>query len=504
MADYHRPIASVPSSKRASRLLRRAPRPPLPPGPYLVVGLGQAGFAAARALREHAGAGAVRVWDGAADPPQRERAAELRGAGVEVRLGGDGLGLLDGVRTIVKSPGVSPQISVVAEARRRGLALIDELEAGWHLVPAPAVAVTGTKGKTTTTFLCVEMLRAHGLDPVLAGNTNFGPPLSEVALAGTPRSLVLEVSSYQCEFAASLAVDAAAFTNLTPDHLDRHSTMERYGAAKRRLFVRGDWCVPLASFNLDDAFGRRLAAEVKDRGGTALGYGTGPEADYRVVAHRGDLHGAAMTFETPAGRVELEAKLPGIHNAANLAAALALSDGLELPRAPTLQALTSAQAPPGRLEALEIERPFDVIVDLAIMTDSVAKVLRTARARVDQTGGRVLTVYSIMGRSAVLIAREAGAMARSLSDHLIVTATSYRGEPRLVGLAELLSGARAADGGTLETVIDRRAAVARVLALARPGDVVAILGRGWVPHEATDERGGFRELDDREIVRELI
>lgn len=484
-------------------MIRQTPRPPLLPGPYLVVGLGLAGFAAARALAAKVGPGSVQVWDAAADPPQRERAKQLRRLGVAVWLGGDGRGLLNGVRTIVKSPGVPPEASVVAEGRRRGLGLVDELEVGWHLVPAPTIAVTGTKGKTTITFLCREVLRAHGLDPVLTGNTNFGPPLSEVALGECPRSLVAEVSSFQAEFAEELAVDAAIFTNLTPDHRNRHKSMEEYGEAKRRLFVRGEWCVPLASLNIDDALGRRLAGEVAERGGRVLTYGQGADADYRIVECRWDLNRSNTVLEAPGGRIQLETRLLGLHNAANVAAVLALSDGLGLPREPTLEALSRAIPPPGRLEVLDLELPFDVIVDLAIMPDSVTKVLRTARELAASKGGRLLTVLSIMSHPAPLIGRESGAEARRLSDHLVLSAASYRGEPRLVALAALAAGARDAPGGSLETVIDRREAISRVLSLARKGDVVAVLGRGYVNREATDERGGFRDLDDREIVREL-
>src|SRR3954469_13197085 len=152
------PSASSPFSAEAGP---SAPRPPLPRGPYLVVGLGRAGLAAARALAATAGSDKVLVWDGAANPPQRKRAEELRAAGVEVRLGGNGLDSLAGVRTIVKSPGVRPDTPLIAEALRRGLTVRDELELGWHLVPAPTVAVTGSNGKSTTSSLCVQLLAAH-------------------------------------------------------------------------------------------------------------------------------------------------------------------------------------------------------------------------------------------------------------------------------------------------------------------------------------------------------
>jgi UDP-N-acetylmuramoylalanine-D-glutamate ligase len=475
----------------------------LPPGPYLVVGLGLAGFAAARGLAKHVGGGSVRVWDSAADATQLERAAELRRAGVEVRLGGDGLDLLGDARTLVKSPGVPPEIPLVAEALQRGMAVVDELEIGWHLVAAPGVAVTGTNGKSTVSALCVELLRTQGLDPVLTGNTEFGPPLSELACGRPPSSVVAEVSSYQAEFARSLAFDAAIFTNLTPDHLNRHVSMEAYAAAKRKLFVRGDWCVPLASLNSDDELGRALGREIGQRGGRALTYGFEEGADYRIASCRWGLRDAEVAVETPEGRARFETSLPGAHNAANATAVLALGDGLGLPREATLSALATTSPVPGRFELVEVDRPFDVVVDYAYARNSVGEVLRTGRRLVAERGGRLLTVLAIIGRAGPGIGGEVAAHARELSDHLVLCASSYRGEPRIVTLAKMAAGARAAAGGSLEIVIGRRQAIARALETARPGDLVMILGRGPTTREATDWRGGFVDLDDCEIVREL-
>ncbi len=478
-------------------------RPPLPDGPYLVIGLGRAGFAAARALSERAGGGMVRAWDSAAEPAQMERAAELRRAGAEVRLGGDGLVLLDGARAIVKSPGVPPEIPVVAEGLRRGIDLRDELEVGWHLVPAPTVGVTGTNGKSTTTALCMAVLDAHGLAPVLAGNTEYGPPLSELTLGKKPASVVVEVSSYQVEFARALAIDAAVFTNLTPDHLNRHADMQAYGDAKRRLFVRGEWCIPVASLNADDGLGRRLAAEIEERGGRALTYGFEPEAGYRIVGCRWDLHSAEVSVRTPGGEVRFETSLPGAHNAANAAAVLALADAMGLPQQPTLEGLSAAAPVPGRFEWIECGLPFDVVVDYAYARASVAAVLATGRRLVAERGGRLLTALAIVGRSGPVIGAEVAAHARELSDHLVLCGSSYRGEPRNVTLAAMARGARAASGGRLELAIGRRKAIARLLELAEPGDLLMILGRGPTAREATDWRGGSVEMDDREIVREL-
>jgi UDP-N-acetylmuramoylalanine-D-glutamate ligase len=484
-------------------LATTTPRPPLPSSPYLVAGLGRAGMAAARAISAHLGAASVRAWDGVADALQVERARALRRSGIEVRLGGGGIEALDGVQTLVKSPGMPPDAPVVAEALRRRLTVVDELEIGWRMVSAPTVAVTGTNGKSTVAALCVSVLDAQGLDPVLSGNTDFGPPLSQLSLGETPRSIVAEVSSYQAEFSPELAVDGAVFTNLTPDHLNWHRTMDAYGLAKRGLFVRGEWAVPVAALNVDDELGATIARDVEERGGRALRFGWSREADYRIVGCRWGLRDAEVEIDSPDGPVSLCTRLPGAHNAENATAVLALADGLGFARDRAVAAIENTAPVPGRFEVVDVARPFDVVVDLAFSVDSVAVALAAARAVVTRRGGRLVTVLAVVGRPGPLTGHEVGAVARERSDHLILSGASYRGEPRLVTLAKLAGGARATPGGTYEIVIDRRAAIARALAVARAGDLVAILGRGPIASEATDTRGGFLPLDDRQAIREL-
>lgn len=485
------------------RTCAAGPRPPLPPGPYLVVGLGRAGLSAARALAVAAGPAAVMVWDAAADDAQRARAASLRADGIDARLGGDGIDALAGVRSLVKSPGVPPEIPVVAAAVRRGLPVVDEFEIGWSMLAAPTLGITGTKGKSTVAKLCTDIFVAHGLEPVLCGNTEFGPAVGELVGRPAPGWLVAELSSYQLESSRELAVDAAVFTNLSNDHLDRHGTLAAYGAAKRRLFVRGDRCVPVAALNVDDPLGTRLAEEVEARGGRALRYGRAAAADYAIVDCRWDLHRAELELATPTGPVTVGTRLPGLHNARNVAAAVAITDGLGLSRGPTLSALATASGVEGRFEPVDVGRDFDVVVDLAVCPAGIDAALAAARPVAAARGGRVIAVLGLTSRCATLISAEAGAIARRRCDRLILCGSSYRGEPRVPPLVGLKAGAASVPGGEVELVIDRREAIGRALRVARPGDVVALLGRGHIDREATDRRGGFVELDDRQVAREL-
>src|SRR5262249_27159680 len=170
------------------------------------------------------------------------------------------------------------------------------------------------------------------LRPVVAGNVDAdrGSPMS--AVSEHDGWVVAEVSSYQAEGCPEFLPAAAVLTNLTEDHLRRHGSMGAYAAAKRRVFVRGDRCVELAILNSDDGFGAQLASEVRERGGRTLTYGFGSDPDYRVSALGSELRRGRIGVDTPDGAVEIESRLPGAHNAANLVAALALADGLSLDR----------------------------------------------------------------------------------------------------------------------------------------------------------------------------
>ena len=199
-------------------------RPPLPDGPYLVVGLARSGLAAARMLSAHGEV--VGVDSGSPEVPPD----------MDARLGVDGVELLEGIATVVKSPGVPNEAPVIRAARERGLPVLGELELAWRLLPNRFVAVTGTNGKTTTTELLGAIWREAGLPVALAGNV--GTPLATLVGQVDPEAtIVCEVSSFQAEDSEALAPETALLLNLEEDHLDRHGSFEAYREAKLRLFA---------------------------------------------------------------------------------------------------------------------------------------------------------------------------------------------------------------------------------------------------------------------------
>jgi len=295
-------------------------RPPLPPGPYLVVGLARSGVAAALALRA-LGAEVIGVDAGGADRPGlAEAAGRLREAGVEVRLDASGVDLAARARTLIKSPGVPQDAPAISAARDRGIAVLGELELAWRLIPDNEfVAVTGTNGKTTTTEWIGHVHREAGLPVAVVGNV--GTAASSLALDGglaADVTVVCEASSFQLEDTLAFSPEAAALLNLSPDHLDRHGTYANYVAAKLRIFANQG--------NDDVAVAPAALEAVEDLGGCArrITFGPGPGPDLSERA------GHLWWGETPLLRTD-ELALPGAHNVENAmaTAAVCLARGVD-------------------------------------------------------------------------------------------------------------------------------------------------------------------------------
>lgn len=480
------------------------PRPPIPRGPFLVVGLGRAGQAAVQALskRQAAAPQQIFAWDSDTNRQMRRLASRLERAGVSTWLGDPpNLGTDVRARTVVKSPGISFDVPLLEQARELGLEVLDELELGWRLSRAPMLAVTGTNGKSTVAGLAAAITAAAGCRVSLAGNTEFGAPLSAAALE--PLDLIVcETSSFQLDGCEHLLPEIAIFTNLTADHMGRHRTIARYGEAKRRLFVRGGSVVPQAIVDIDDPFGCRLAADLQELGGAVTRVGFSAQADYRVESAEWDLRSAEARLRTPSGLLTARTCLPGAYNARNVAAALALADLLEVDREIAAAALRAFSGTPGRFEHIDAGQPFDVIVDFAHNPDALEQLLRTVRASM-RPRSRLIVVLGRGGAPGIGL-RELGRIARQLSDRLILSKSGFRGSPPLLALRSTLGGARSASGGELELVLDKRRVIERGLGSARPGDVVVIPGRGALPAMTPDPRGPPTAFDDREVTLQLL
>jgi UDP-N-acetylmuramoylalanine--D-glutamate ligase len=354
----------------------RKPRPELPQGPFLVVGLARSGSAVARALAERG----EEVLG--CDSGRPEEAAGLTGTGVEVNLDAQGVEHLDRVRCVVKSPGVPQEAPVIEAARARGTPLIGELEIAWRMIPNRFIAVTGTNGKTTVTELIGHLHRDAALPVAVAGNV--GTPLASFAAGADPdATVVCECSSFQLEDADAFSPECAVFLNFAPDHLDRHHTVEAYLDAKLRVFAnQGNDDV--AVYDADEP-----ALRGRDLGGCAR----------RVAfcAHRGGDPECEVSlddgviFNGDEPLVEASRlSLMGPHNAANAMAATAASLAMGVPAGAIRDGLLGFEGLPHRLE------PVAEIRGTLFVNDSKATNVAAAAAALRSFEGGV---HAILGGS---------------------------------------------------------------------------------------------------------
>jgi UDP-N-acetylmuramoyl-L-alanyl-D-glutamate--2,6-diaminopimelate ligase len=437
------------------------------------------------------------VWDGLGRPAERAHAAALAPLGVRCVHDGDGVDLLAAdTAVLVKSPGLRPDVPLVAAAAARGVPVLDEAELGWRLDPRPLVAVTGTNGKSTTVSLVAAVLAAAGRAPVVAGNSRFGVPLSAAA-AEPGDAVVAELSSFQLEACPALRPEAAVLTNVTHDHRYRHGSAAAYVAAKRVPFVREPR--PPAAVGVDQEPGRALAAELRAAGGTVVTFGADPAADVRVVDVRTVADGSEIDL---AGGAPLRVRLRARHNALNVAGALALAAALGLDEGVAREAVAAVAPLPGRFEAVDAGAPFAVVVDFAHNPDGVARAVEAGRGLLG-AGGRlhvVLSALSLVGEEQAAAMGAAGAAA----DRLVLTTQRWTLDDPAGALAPgLEAGARRAGARPLVEP-DRAAAIALAVAGAGPGDAVLVLDRGELAGPLYAPDGTATTFDDRAVVRAAV
>ncbi len=399
---------------------------------------------------------------------------------------------------------------------REALALLSAAVLGHPTEHLELVGVTGTNGKTTTTYLIDAALRAAGHKVGLLGTVLYrvGDRLAE-AVRTTPEAsdlqqlfrdmvdagcshAVLEVSSHSLELrrVAGCAFRVAVFTNLTRDHLDFHGDMETYFRAKRRLFA--DHLRPdgRAVVNGDDDRARELVAASP---APAWTYSLAKEADFRAEDITLSLEGTRFRIVSPAGVFEVSSPLVGRFNVENLLAAFAAALALGVEPRTALSGLSSVTGVPGRLERVPGAHGFTVIVDYAHTDDALKKLLETVR---ELQPSRVITVFGCGGDRDRTKRPLMGAVASRLSDVVIVTSDNPRSEPPEAILEEIQRGMNGGRKAERHAIVDRREAIARALSMARPGDAVVIAGKGHETYQVLRDR--TVPFDDRQVARDIL
>jgi UDP-N-acetylmuramoylalanine--D-glutamate ligase len=418
-----------------------------------IVGLGRTGLSSARWLS--ARGWRVVVTDSRAEPPELPGLRALDPA-IEVALGGLDANVLDGATLVVASPGVALSEPIFAEARRRGLEIVGDIELFAREAKAPVVGITGTNGKSTVTTLLGRMAERAGIRVRVGGNLGEpaldllpAPSVASTVPPVSPDLYVLELSSFQLEATETLHLKAATVLNVTADHLDRYPSIEAYAAAKARIYARCDTAV----VNLDDPLVRDMPTPAQRTLAFSLRADAG--ADF-AVAERAEGAGERWLMRREEPLLPLGAlRISGLHNAANALAALALGEALELPMASMLTELAAFPGLPHRTQWVA------EIGGVTYVNDSKGTNVGATLAAVGGMPGPLVLIAGGDGKN----------------QDFAPLADAFRGKVRhavLIGrdagkIAEVLQGVcRTARAGSLEEAV-RAAARA-----ANPGDTVLL------------------------------
>src|SRR5437868_3131733 len=407
----------------------------------------------------------------------------------------------------------------VVENTRSAMA---DLAARFYNFPARKLklaAVTGTNGKTTTTFLIKHICEKAGMRCGLLGTVRYEigervlpaarttpesldlqELLAQIANAGC-RAAAMEVSSHALaqERTRGIEWDVAVFTNLTQDHLDYHGTMENYFEAKAKLFkqlqLQGKKKKPLAIINIDDRYGQKLIKKI-DKKVSIVTFGMGSHADFRASNYRIESGGTSYQLDARGKSYLVRVPLIGRFNVANSLTAPAAANALGVGLREAVISLAKSPQVPGRLEMVPAKRQFQVFVDYAHTPDALLNVLKTLR---ELEPHRLIVVFGCGGdrdRKKRLLMAE---IADRLADYSIITSDNPRKEDPNAIVAEIEKGFH---GNHFEKISDRAAAIARAIEIAQPRDIVLIAGKG---HENYQEFADHTvPFEDIQVARRAI
>jgi UDP-N-acetylmuramoyl-L-alanyl-D-glutamate--2,6-diaminopimelate ligase len=412
-----------------------------------------------------------------------------------------------------------PEVDIPQLVVERSGAALATTAAWWFGDPSHelgVVGITGTDGKTTTSFLAVAALESAGLSAGLVGTaetkigrtreanpahlTTPGAPALQAALRAMAASgnvaAVVETTSHglAAERVRGIAYDAAILTNLTHEHLEFHGSWEAYRDAKLSLFERlavsernprktspaPAW-PKRAIVNADDPSVGLFAGVAQEAGAGVVTYGTDPGADIRATRVEEDDRRLRIAYDAPSGSSRVELRMAGRFNVLNGLAVVALGEALELDPAAVRAGLESVEGVPGRMERIDAGQPFGVVVDYAHSPASLAAVLDILAPVAAARGGGLIAVFGSAGERDTAKRPMMGRIAAERSRLVVITDEDPRGEDREAILDEIADGAEAGGGRRGQNVLliaDRPTAIDAAFERARPGDVVLLAGKG--------------------------
>ncbi|MDR1457250.1 MAG: UDP-N-acetylmuramoyl-L-alanyl-D-glutamate--2,6-diaminopimelate ligase [Puniceicoccales bacterium] len=379
------------------------------------------------------------------------------------------------------------------------------------------IGVTGTNGKTTTTYLCRAMLNTINKTGMLGtveydvcGKIRKVPNttpeavvlfqmLAEAVQNGC-RNLALEISSHALELKRTygLEVDVTIFTNLSPDHLDFHGNLNDYFLAKKKLFYGSNGHKPKHSIvNIDDAYGRQLFDSLKNDGETPISFGFSKDADFKICnVKKNDINGTIFTIVTPKQPYEFRSHLFGHYNLLNMAASFAACMMVYEEPEKFMGAVADFQGVPGRMDKVTLPNGATAFVDYAHTPNALSAAIESLRSI---KKGRLIAVFGCGGNRDTTKRAPMTRIANEGSDFAIATSDNPRHEPQDTIFRDMERGV--VDTDKIAFVEDRKEAIIKAIQLSRAGDIILVAGKGHETYQRVNDK--IFDFDDGRIIREI-
>ncbi|MFQ5721087.1 MAG: UDP-N-acetylmuramoyl-L-alanyl-D-glutamate--2,6-diaminopimelate ligase [Candidatus Aminicenantales bacterium] len=377
------------------------------------------------------------------------------------------------------------------------------------------VGITGTKGKTTVTYLLEAILNKAGYAPGVIGTISYRGPgvkikaqrttpeapdlqriLSQMVDGGTTHCLI-EVSSHALELkrVVGIGFDVAVFTNLSGEHLDYHHSMDNYFAAKKKLFYLNKK-KRMAVINIDDPWGQKLIEEVPTG---VISYGLESKAVVQAQKYSLNDHGLKLQVKYPGGVRNLASPLLGLPNIYNILASVATALTLSIPLPAIQEGVSSLKGVPGRFEKIKNSRGLNIFVDYAHTDNALRNLLETIRKF---NPPRIILVFGAGGDRDKTKRKRMGKVASQLADWTIITSDNPRSEDPLTIISEIEQGFTPAGVKKYEIEPDRRAAIRKALFMGEKGDYILVAGKGHEDYQIIGPK--VIPFHDGQVIREIL
>jgi UDP-N-acetylmuramoyl-L-alanyl-D-glutamate--2,6-diaminopimelate ligase len=377
------------------------------------------------------------------------------------------------------------------------------------------VGITGTKGKTTITYLLEEILKKSHFLPAVIGTISYrGPRIKIPAERTTPEApdlqkmlaemlaqgvthCLIEVSSHALDLkrVVGIGFDVALFSNLSGDHLDYHHSMERYFEAKKKLFFLNHK-KRAAVINSDDPWGKELISELPSG---VVTFGLEPDAVVRGENYKLTEKGIELSADYPAGKLLVTSPLLGKPNLYNILASIAVALALNIHVSAIKKGIASLQEVPGRFEKIENSRGLHIFVDYAHTDDALKNLLETAR---ELSPRRIILIFGAGGDRDKTKRARMGEVAGNLSDLTILTSDNPRSEDPLDIISDIEKGIKKTGTKNYEIVPDRKEAIKHALSVGERGDYILVAGKGHENYQVIKDK--IIPFKDADVIRSIL